>query len=61
MTDVDRPGRVDADELDLDSRTLAVVDAAEGVASLPDCVDLLHEPCGVEPEVDESGTHGLHA
>ena len=61
MSDVDRPRRVDADELYLDASTLPIIHATVCVPSLPDHVDLLREPCGIEPEVHKPRTDGLHA
>src|SRR4029453_8120995 len=59
VADVEGPGRVGRDELDVDPLPVAEVDRAEGVPLGQDPADQAGEPALVEPDVDEPGTGHL--
>ena len=59
VADVQRPGRVGRDELDVDPLPVAEVDGAERLALGQDPADQPGEPALVEPDVDEPGTGHL--
>lgn len=58
MTDVERSGRIDADELHLYPLALPEVDIAVGFASLEDGFYLLGQPITGKGKIDKSGWDG---
>ena len=61
VSDMNRPGWVDAYELHLHPRALAIIDDAKGLTRLTNRIDLRSKPLGAQAEVHEAGASGHSA